>query len=169
MLSLSEKLSVVLYAELAEPVPQGQQDASIARERSGGVFKRLGATVARYHGRVLEEGEHSMVATFSRPLDAVVVALAFQQTQHEYLELIDDGVKPEVQIGVAVNEELGTDGLVAEPIVTEMQRLAQLDEPGGVVITASICDAAADKPAESSVGTSMDAMTSALRARLALA
>ena len=140
----SRKSQVVLYAQAVDTT-SSQQDDVIARQRVERVFKRLGATVARYHGQMVDTQDVSFLAEFDRSTDAVVVALAFQDTQREYLEMIDDNSKPEVQIGLAFSEELPADGMVADLGMSALQRLAAKSEPGGVVITAAICEALSEQ------------------------
>ena len=141
---LSDRQSVVLYAELVDPNALIRRDEAIARERIQRVFKRLAATIVRYHGRVCALRDDSILAEFGRASDALAAALAFEATQREYLELIDDGIEPVVRIGMASGAFSDADDESTDSSVAQARRLAGLLDAGGICASAAIVESLAE-------------------------
>ena len=96
--------AVILRAGAVDAEDLLQPEPSLARERLQLCCRRLGATLARYHGRLRETRDDGVVAEFDDASHAVCAALAFQATQSEYLNLIEDGIEPRFRIVIFYGE-----------------------------------------------------------------
>ena len=138
---LSGRLVVILHADIAASTMLVQQDKGLAHERIQHSFRRLGDSIAAYDGRVLEIRGDALLASFDHASDAVSAALAFQASQSDYIEQLQDDVKPRVRIGVSIGEVIVADKTVTGAGVVQAQRIEQLAAPGGVCISAAIHEA----------------------------
>ena len=136
--SQSDNFSILLYASLADPHALAQHDPQLAHDRIRRVLRRLGATVASHQGQLCEQDDDSLSAVFDSAQDAVSAALAFQGTQREYIDMIEDGIEPEIQVGIELGEIALRGGRVSGAATATARRLAQLAGPGGVCISAAI-------------------------------
>ena len=101
---LSGKLAVILHADVAGSTQMVQQDEHLAHERIQDTFHRFSAIIKEYSGQVLELRGDALLAEFERPSDAVSATLAFQSGQTEFLLSLNDDLKPEVRVGIAMGE-----------------------------------------------------------------
>lgn len=134
-------VSILLYANVAAAGALAQQNPQLTHDRIRRVLRRLGATIARYQGRLCEQHDDALSARFERAQDAVSAALAFQETQRAYIDMIEDGIEPEVQVGIVLGEVVVSGGRVSAAATGPAQRLAQLAGPGGVCMSAAIGEA----------------------------
>ncbi len=75
---LSDKLAVILHADVAGSTELVHQDKQLAHERIRDSFQRFSNAIEKYHGQVLELRGDALLASFERGSDAVTAALAFQ-------------------------------------------------------------------------------------------
>jgi adenylate cyclase len=131
---LSSKLAVILHADVAGSTILVRENEQLAHERIQDTFQHFSKIIIEHQGRVHELRGDALLAEFERASDAVSAALELQVTQHEYNAKIDDTIKPEVRVGVALGEVIIADGTITGAGVVLAQRLEQLSKPGGVVI-----------------------------------
>ena len=130
----SDRLAVILHADVAGSTALVQQNEQLAHERIQSTFQRFGATISKYHGYVRELRGDALLAEFERASDAVTAALAFQTEQLQYDAQLDDSIKPRVRVGIAMGEVIVADDTITGAGVVLAQRIEQLTEPGGVGI-----------------------------------
>jgi adenylate cyclase len=131
---LSGKLAVILHADVAGSTVLVRQNEQLAHERTQDTFHRFTKIISQYQGRVHELRGDALLAEFERASDAISAALTFQSTQREYNAKLDDNIKPQVRIGVALGEVIIADNTITGAGVVLAQRLEQMVEPGGVII-----------------------------------
>jgi adenylate cyclase len=135
---LSGRLAVILHADVVDSTVLVQQDNQLAHERIQDSFKRLGDTLEKYHGKVLELRGDALVAEFQRASDAVSAILSFQTKQASYVDHLVDDLRPAIRAGIAMGEVIIADNTVSGAGVVQAQRVEQLALAGGVCITAPI-------------------------------
>ena len=138
---LSQKLAVILHADVAGSTALVQRDERLAHLRITDAFKRLSEAVASYGGIAHEVRGDALVAMFERASDAVCAGVAFQRANVEHNAKLTDDVRPDVRIGVSLGEVIVADGTVTGAGVVLAQRVEQLAEPAGVCITGAIHEA----------------------------
>jgi class 3 adenylate cyclase len=129
---LSGKLAVILHADVAGSTALVQKDEQLAHERIQDAFRRFSDTIGKYHGRVQELRGDALLAEFERASDAVTAALAFQSNHHDHLAKLNDEIRPNIRIGIALGEVVIADSTVTGAGVVLAQRVEQLAEPGGL-------------------------------------
>jgi adenylate cyclase len=139
--ALDGKLAVILHADVVGSTLLVQRDEQRAHARIREAFNRFGSTVASYHGVVRELRGDALLAEFERASDAVSAALAFQAAQGEFNAGLDDDVKAELRVGIALGEVVIADNTITGEGVVLAQRLEQLAEAGGLCITPAIREA----------------------------
>lgn len=130
----SDRLAVILHADVAGSTALVQQNEQLAHERIQSTFQRFGTTISKYHGYVRELRGDALLGEFERASDAVTAALAFQAEQLQYNAQLDDSIKPRVRVGIAMGEVIIADETITGAGVVLAQRIEQLTEPGGVGI-----------------------------------
>ena len=135
---LSGKLAVILHADVAGSTQMVQQDEYLAHVRIQDTFHRFSATIKEYSGQVLELRGDALLAEFERPSDAVAATLAFQFGQTEFLSSLNDDLKPEVRVGIAMGEVVVADNTITGAGVVMAQRVEQLADAGSLCITAAV-------------------------------
>jgi adenylate cyclase len=138
---LSAKLAVILHADVVGSTELVRRDEKRAHARIQETFHQLGETIGTYLGRVRELRGDALLAEFERASDAVSAALAFQVRQQEYVDGLDDDIRPMVRIGIALGEVVIADDTITGAGVVLAQRFEQLAPPGGVCITPAIREA----------------------------
>ena len=138
---LSGKLAVILHADVAGSTELVKQDEQLAHKRIQDTFRRLSSTIDKYRGHVLELRGDALLAEFGHSIDAVCAALSFQLDQDIYNDRIEDNLRPNVRVGIAMGEVIVANGTVTGSGVVQAQRVEQLAEPGGACITAAIREA----------------------------
>jgi len=138
---LSGKLAVILHADVAASTRLVQQDEQLAHERIQNAFQRFSNTIGKYHGRVRELRGDALLAEFERASDAVTATLSFQSDQRDYLGNLEDDIRPQIRVGIALGEVIIADNTVTGAGVVLAQRVEQLAEPGGLCITSAIHEA----------------------------
>ena len=139
--SLSGTLVVILHADVAGSTELVQRNEQITHARIRESFERLRAQVETYQGRVLEIRGDALLAQFERASDAVSAALAFQGEHKDRLAQLEDDLKPEIRIGIALGEVIIADDTVTGAGVVLAQRVEQLADAGGVCVTAALHEA----------------------------
>ena len=135
------KLAVILHADVVGSTLLVQRDERLAHERITASFQRFSQTIQEYGGRVHEVRGDALVAEFARASDAVCAAIAFQQTNTAHNKKLDDGIVPEVRVGISLGEVVIADNTVTGAGVVLAQRVEQLAEPGGMCVTEAIREA----------------------------
>jgi TolB-like protein len=135
------KLAVILHADVVGSTALVQKDERIAHERIQTAFRHSSDTISAYGGTTRELRGDALVAEFERASDAVAAALAFQASNTEHNESLDDDVRPSIRVGVALGEVIIADRTVTGAGVVLAQRLEQLADPGGINISAAIREA----------------------------
>ena len=138
---LSDKLAVILHADVAGSTGLVQQDEHLAHERIQDSFRRFSDVIEQYRGKVLELRGDALLAEFDRASDAVSATLAFQSDQAYYLSRLKDDLKPSIRVGIAMGEVVIGDSTVTGAGVVLAQRIEQLAEPGSLCITAALHEA----------------------------
>ena len=138
---LSGKLAVILHADVVGSTTLVQQDEHKAHQRIQDSFRRFGKTISGYHGQVRELRGDALLAEFERASDAISAALAFQSHQESYNAQLDDNIRPQLRVGIAMGEVVIADDTITGAGVVLAQRLEQLAEPGGLCITPAIREA----------------------------
>ena len=138
---LSGKLAVILHTDISGSTALVKQDEKLAHERIQDAFRRFGSTIKKYQGRVRELRGDALLAEFERASNAVAAALAFLADQSEHNNQIDDNIRPELRVGVALGEVVFADNTVTGEGVVLAQRVEQVAEPGGLCITGAIQEA----------------------------
>ena len=131
---LSGKLAVILHADVAGSTALVRKHDQLAHERIQDTFRRFSDIIGSYQGKVHELRGDALLAEFDRTSDAVCAALAFQSIQRDYYAQFDDGIRPELRVGVALGEVIIADSTITGKGVVLAQRLEQLAEPGAVLI-----------------------------------
>ncbi len=138
---LTGRLAVILHADVVGSTQLVQRDEQLAHARVRDAFQRFGQTITRYHGHLRELRGDALLAEFERASDAVSASLAFQREQGQYVDSLDDDIRPLLRIGAALGEVIVADNTVTGEGVVLAQRLEQLAEPGGLCITPAIREA----------------------------
>ena len=136
--SLSRKLAVILHADVVGSTSLVQRNESLAHERINTAFRRFSEVIECYGGTAHEIRGDALVAEFERASDAVTCGLVFQQQNEESNAAFDDGIQPQLRIGISLSEVIVADGTLTGAGVVMAQRLEQLADPGGVVVQGSI-------------------------------
>ena len=137
----SDRLAVILHADVAGSTRLVQQDERLAHDRIRDTFQRLQKCVRDYRGEVLEIRGDAMLASFERTSDAASAAFAFQLLQRDYLASLEDDIRPQVRVGIAMGEVVIADNTVTGAGVVLAQRIEQLADGGGVCITSAVHEA----------------------------
>ena len=133
----TRKLAVILHADVVGSTSLVRKDETLSHERIRNTFLRLSEITEKQHGTVQEVRGDALVAEFSLTSDAVEAALAFQESHKDFLKQINDEIRPEVRIGIAMGEVIIADNTVTGEAVILAQRLEQLAPSGGVCIQAT--------------------------------
>jgi class 3 adenylate cyclase len=132
------KLAVILHADIAGSTAMVQQNEVVAHERIKSSFRRFSDVITSYQGSVRELRGDALVARFNRASDAVAAALVFQENQRQYIDQLDDDIRPELRIGIALGEVIIDDHTVTGAGVVLAQRVEQLSVTGGICVTAAV-------------------------------
>ncbi len=135
------KLAVILHADIVGSTELVRWDERLAHERMQAAFRRFSEAISVQGGTTHEIRGDALVVEFERASDAVNAALAFQSENHRRNSALDDPIRPEVRVGIALGEVVIADATVTGVGVVLAQRLEQLAAPGGVCISAAIREA----------------------------
>ncbi len=111
-----------------------QKNEALAHARMVAAFKTFSHTIETYGGIAHEIRGDALLAEFERASDAVSASLVFQTSQLETNAQLNDEIRPELRIGIALGEIIIADKTMTGAGVVLAQRLEQLADPGGVVI-----------------------------------
>ena len=101
----TRKLAVILHADVAGSTQLVRQDESLAPQRVQKTFQDLGSVVRKHNGRVIESRGGALLAELDLASDAVAGAIAFQSEQRNYVDSIEDEIRPIVRVGIATGED----------------------------------------------------------------
>ena len=135
---LSRKLAVILHADVVGSTKLVQKNEALAHKNIQTCFNRFSELIKTYSGTTREIRGDALVAEFGRASDAVIAALAFQQSNGEFDASIDDEFRPRLRIGISLGEVVIADKTITGAGIVLAQRLEQLAEPGGVVVQGSV-------------------------------
>jgi TolB-like protein/class 3 adenylate cyclase len=133
----TRKLAIILHADVQGSTALVQRDEGLAHARIRDAFRRFSEAIHVYGGTTQELRGDALLATFERASDAVSAALSFQVGNAHHNGTLQDGVRPEVRIGIAIGEVVIADGTITGSGVVMAQRIEQLAEPGGICIQGS--------------------------------
>ena len=137
---LSRKLAVILHADVVGSTALVQQNETLAHERIQATFNRFSETINTYGGLTHELRGDALVAEFDRASDAVTAALAFQVSNGEFNATLEDGMQPQLRMGISLGEVVIADNTITGAGVVLAQRLEQLADSGGVVVQGSVSE-----------------------------
>jgi len=137
---LSRKLAVILHADVVGSTSLVQQNETLAHERILAAFNNFSETIAAYGGVAREIRGDALVAEFDRASDAVAAALAFQVSNGELNVRLDDGIQPQLRMGISLGEVVIANNTITGAGVVLAQRLEQLADSGGVVVQGSVSE-----------------------------
>ena len=123
---LSRKLAVILHADVVGSTSLVQQNEILAHERIQAAFNTFSETIANHGGVAREIRGDALVAEFDRASDAVAAALAFQVSNGELNATLDDGIQPQLRMGISLGEVVIADNTITGAGVVLAQRLEQL-------------------------------------------
>ena len=114
---LSRKLAVILHTDVVGSTALVQQNETLAHERMQGAFQLICNTIKSYSGIPHEIRGDAVVVEFQRASDAVAAALACQAANAEINSRLDDGIRPELRMGISLGEkpDLGRFGIRSGP------------------------------------------------------
>ena len=138
---LARKLAVIVHADIVGSTLLVQQDDRLAHARMQSAFERLADTIRAYGGNAREIRGDALVADFDRASDAVTAALAFQQANIDYNNLLSDDLRPRLRVGISLGEVIIADNTITGSGVVLAQRLEQLADADGVVVQAAVSEA----------------------------
>jgi TolB-like protein/class 3 adenylate cyclase len=139
------QLAVILHADVVGSTVLVQRDETLAHERIRYAFERFSETIQAYGGTTQELRGDALLATFSRASDAVAASLSFQSGNTRQNEILEDDIRPEIRIGIALGEVVIADGTLTGPDVVMAQRIEQLAEPGGICIQGTASETIPDR------------------------
>ena len=134
------RLVIVLHADVIGSTSLVQLDETLAHERIRDAFRRLAETIRAYGGTLHELRGDALLATFARASDAVSAALTSQLGNVRRNDALEDEIRPEVRIGIAIGEVVIADGTLTGPGVVMAQRIEQLAEPGRICVQGAACE-----------------------------
>jgi adenylate cyclase len=141
----ARQLVVILHADVVGSTTLVQRDETLAHERIRDAFERFSETIQAYGGTTQELRGDALLATFSRASDAVAASLSFQSENTRQNGTLEDDIRPEIRIGIALGEVVIADGTLTGPDVIMAQRIEQLAEPGGVGIQGTASETIPDR------------------------
>ena len=136
----TRKLAVLLHADVVGSTPLVQLDETLAHQRFRDLFQRFAESIAQHGGTTHEIRGDALVAEFARASDAVSAAIEFQAANRAHNSALDDDLKPQLRIGIAMGEVVIADNTVTGEGIVLAQRLEQLAEANGVCIQAAARD-----------------------------
>ena len=139
--SRARTLAVLLHADVVGSTRLVQENEETAHARITDAFTRLSGFIRDYGGTVHEVRGDALVAEMRRASDAVAAAIAFQANNAEHNQQHDDGISPEIRVGVSLGEVIFADKTVTGPGIVLAQRVEQLASPGGVCVTGAVHEA----------------------------
>ena len=141
----TRQLAVILHADVVGSTALVQSDETLAHERIRDAFERFSEAIQAYGGTTQELRGDALLATFSRASDAVAASLSFQSGNTRHNETLNDDIRPEIRIGIALGEVVIADGTLTGPDVVLAQRIEQLAEPGGICIQGTASETIPDR------------------------
>jgi adenylate cyclase len=106
------KLAVIMHTDVVGSTELVHRDETIAHARITDAFRRFSAVLAAYDGTVREIRGDALVAEFARASDAVSSALAAQAANATHNATLDDDIRPEMRVGIALGEVVIADDTV---------------------------------------------------------
>jgi len=128
------KLAVLLHADVIGSTALVQHDETVAHERIRDCFRRFSEIIEAYGGVTHEIRGDALVAELGRASDAICAGIAFQADNSQVNATLEDGVCPEVRVGISLGEVVIADNTITGAGVVLAQRLEQLADPGGMCI-----------------------------------
>jgi adenylate cyclase len=135
------KLAVLLHADIVDSTSLVSIDEALAHERFQNAFRRFESRISDWNGIAHEIRGDALVAEFEKASDAANAAMSFQAENQVHVADFEDGIRPELRIGIALGEVVIADGTVTGKGIVLAQRLEQLAERGGVCVSAAILEA----------------------------
>ena len=130
----TRKLAVLLHADVIGSTSLVQLDETLAHTRFQDAFRRFAETIARHDGITHEIRGDALVAGFPKASDAVTAAVEFQNANRGRNSALEDGIRPQLRIGIAMGEVVIADSTVTGEGIVLAQRLEQLAAANGICI-----------------------------------
>lgn len=140
-MTIETTLAVIFHCDIVGSTTLVSNDERLAHERIQSLFARLSEVIASHGGTTSELRGDALLAKFERASDSVQAALNFQAANESFNIELQDNIKPEARIGIALGEVVIADSTLTGAGVVMAQRLEQLAEPGGVVVQGAIKEA----------------------------
>ena len=140
-MSTQTKLAVILHCDIVGSTALVTKDERLAHERIRDAFNRLSEIISAHGGTTHEIRGDALLAEFERASDAVTAALAFQYSNSAFNQNLNDDVKPDARIGIALGEVVIADSTLTGTGVVLAQRLEQLAGAANVVIQGAVKEA----------------------------
>ncbi len=132
------KLAVILHTDVVGSTQLVHKNETLAHQRIVNAFQRFASEIDKFDGDVHEIRGDALLAVFPRASDAVNAALAFQTLHAGANDAIEDDLRPELRIGIAMGEVIIADGTITGAGVVLAQRLEQLCNAGEVMIQGAV-------------------------------
>jgi len=136
--NLDRKLAVILHTDVVGSTRLVQKNESLAHKRIIDAFDQFASSIEEFDGVVHEIRGDALLAVFSRASDAVNASLAFQARHAVANSAIEDEIRIELRIGIAMGEVIIADGTITGAGVVLAQRLEQLGDAGEVMIQGAV-------------------------------
>jgi len=132
------KLAVILHADVVGSTQLVHKNETLAHQRIVNAFQRFASEIDKFDGEVHEIRGDALLAVFPRVSDAVNAALTFQILHTGSNDEIEDDIRPDLRIGIAMGEVVIADGTITGAGVVLAQRLEQLCNAGEVMIQGAV-------------------------------
>ena len=134
------KLAVLVHADVVGSTSLVRLDETLAHARFQDVFRRFSESIVRHDGITHEIRGDALIAEFSKASDAVSAAAEFQNANREYNRSLEDELRPQLRIGIAMGEVVIADNTVTGEGIVLAQRLEQLAMADGICIQGAVRD-----------------------------
>lgn len=138
-------LAVILHCDVVGSTALVNRNESLAHERIQSMFSRFSEVITAHGGTTEELRGDALLAKFERASDSVKASLSFQDANRQFNNNLQDDIKPEARIGIALGEVVIADSTLTGAGVVLAQRLEQIAKPGGIVIQGAVREALPDR------------------------
>jgi adenylate cyclase len=138
------RLAAVLFADMVGYSRHMEQDEAQASQQAAKSIELFKSLVGDYAGEVANVSGDGILAIF----DSAEEALRFSvQVQSEFRDqaVWSDGKPVQFRVGINVGEIIENSGIVQGHCVNVAARLQQIAEPGGILISGAVRDAARER------------------------
>jgi TolB-like protein/class 3 adenylate cyclase len=138
---MERRLSAILAADVVGYSRLMEQDETATFERLRAHRKGLfEPEIAKHHGRIFKLMGDGLLAEFASVVDAVECAVTLQRSMAERNSDVADNERIDVRIGINLGDVIVEGDDRHGEGVNIAARLQQLAEPGGIVVSRTVCD-----------------------------